>query len=202
MSIFSPFKKSPSGGFDYIIVGLGNPGMQYEKTRHNVGFRAVDALCKSLDVKCDRTKFKALYADAKIGDSRCLILKPQTYMNNSGQSVSEAMAFYKIPIDKVIVISDDVAMDVGRLRIRLKGSSGGHNGLKDIIELCGSDEFVRVRIGCGQKPHPDYDVKDWVLGKFPKEQEKQIEEMITFAADATECIIKRDVTTAMNRYNR
>lgn len=200
--MFSKFKKAPSGGFDYIIAGLGNPGLQYEKTRHNLGFRAVDALCSELGVACDRNKFKSLYADAKIGEHRCLILKPQTFMNNSGQAITEAMSFYKIPIGKVIVFSDDVAMDVGRLRIRTKGSAGGHNGLKDIIELSGSEAFIRIRIGAGQKPHPDYDIKDWVLGKFPKEQEKTVEETVCLAADAALCIIKKDITVAMNRYNR
>ncbi|MBQ3088692.1 MAG: aminoacyl-tRNA hydrolase [Clostridia bacterium] len=200
--MFSRFKKSPSGGFDYIVVGLGNPGLQYEKTRHNVGFRAVDALCESLSVKCDRSKFKSLYADARIGEKRLLILKPQTYMNNSGEAVTEAMSFYKIPIENVIVISDDITLDVGRLRIRAKGSAGGHKGLKDIIELSGSDAFPRVKIGCGQKPHPDYDIKDWVLAKFPKEDEKTISDSISKAAEAVECIIKNDIPTAMNRYNK
>ncbi len=200
--MFSRFKKGPTGSFDYLIVGLGNPGLQYEKTRHNVGFRAVDKLCEELGTKCDRSKFKSLYADAKIGDKRVLILKPQTYMNNSGQAVTEAMKFYKIPIQNVIVISDDVTLDVGRLRIRAKGSAGGHNGLKDIIELGGSEEFPRIKIACGQKPHPDYDMKDWVLGKFPKQEEKVIEESISRAADAALCIVKTDVATAMNRYNR
>ena len=200
--MFSRFKKSPSGGFEYIVVGLGNPGLQYEKTRHNVGFRAVDALCESLSVKCDRSKFKSLCADARIGEKRLLILKPQTYMNNSGEAVTEAMSFYKIPIENVIVISDDITLDVGRLRIRAKGSAGGHNGLKDIIELSGSDAFPRVKIGCGQKPHPDYDIKDWVLAKFPKEDEKTISDSISKAAEAVECIIKNDIPTAMNRYNK
>lgn len=194
------FKKS--GGYDFLIVGLGNPGLQYEKTRHNVGFRAVDALCKSAGVTCDRRKFQSLTADIKIGEHRCLVLKPQTYMNNSGAAVLEAVNFYKLTPEQIIVISDDVSLDVGRLRIRQKGSAGGHNGLKDIIELIGSEEFPRIRIAVGQKPHPDYDLKDWVLGKFPKVQEKTVEEVIALAADAIECIIKRDVSTAMNRYNR
>ena len=200
--MFSRFKKATKGSFDYLIVGLGNPGLQYEKTRHNVGFRAVDKLCDELGTKCDRSKFKSLYTDAKIGDKRVLILKPQTYMNNSGQAVTQAMSFYKIPIGKVIVISDDVTLDVGRLRIRAKGSAGGHNGLKDIIELSGSEEFPRIKIGCGKKPHPDYDIKDWVLGKFPKQEEKAIEEVISLAADAAICMVKTDIQTAMNRYNR
>ena len=200
--MFSRFKKGPTGSFDYLIVGLGNPGLQYEKTRHNVGFRAVDKLCDELGTKCDRSKFKSLYTDAKIGDKRVLILKPQTYMNNSGQAVTEAMKFYKIPIGKVIVISDDVTLDVGRLRIRAKGSAGGHKGLNDIIELSGSEEFPRIKIACGKKPHPDYDMKDWVLGKFPKQEEKAIEEVISLAADAAICMVKTDIATAMNRYNR
>ena len=200
--MFSRFKKGPTGSFDYLIVGLGNPGLQYEKTRHNVGFRAVDKLCDELGTKCDRSKFKSLYTDAKIGDKRVLVLKPQTYMNNSGQAVTEAMSFYKIPIGKVIVISDDVTLDVGRLRIRAKGSAGGHKGLNDIIELSGSEEFPRIKIGCGKKPHPDYDIKDWVLGKFPKQEEKAIEEVISLAADAAICMVKTDIQTAMNRYNR
>lgn len=185
-----------------MIVGLGNPGLQYEKTRHNVGFRAVDALCSDLQVCCNRKKFKSLYTDAVIGEHRCLILKPQTYMNNSGAAVCEAMSFYKIPPERVIVISDDISMDVGRLRIRAKGSAGGHNGLKDIIQLSGSDTFPRIKIAVGQKPHPDYDLKDWVLGKFPKEEEKQINDIIALAADAAKCIVKQDVQTAMNQYNR
>lgn len=200
--MFSRFKKAPTGSFDYLIVGLGNPGLQYEKTRHNVGFRAVDKLCEELGVKCDKAKFKSLYADARTGEHRLLILKPQTYMNNSGQAVMEAMSFYKIPIERVIVISDDVTLDVGKLRIRAKGSAGGHNGLKDIIELSGSENFPRIKIACGQKPHPDYDMKDWVLGKFPKEQEKLIEQVINDAADAALCMVKTDIQTAMNRYNK
>ena len=194
--------KSSAGGYEYIIAGLGNPGMQYEKTRHNVGFRAVDALCDALGVSCERKKFKSLIADAVINGHRCLILKPQTYMNNSGSAVCEAMSFYKIPPQNVIVISDDISMDVGRLRIRAKGSAGGHNGLKDIIELSGSENFPRIKIAVGQKPHPDYDLKDWVLGKFSKEDDKVITEISSLAADAVKCIIKNDVSTAMNRYNR
>ena len=190
-----------SSKFEFIIAGLGNPGLQYEKTRHNVGFMAADVLCENLGVSADRHKFNSLYADAEIGGHRCLILKPQTFMNNSGHAIIEAMRFYKIPAERVIVISDDISLDVGRLRVRAKGSAGGHNGLKDIIESSGSDNFPRVKIGVGKKPHPDYDLKDWVLGRFPKEQLKDIEEVIIRAAEAAECIVKTDVPTAMNRYN-
>lgn len=190
-----------SSKFEFIIAGLGNPGLQHEKTRHNVGFMAADVLCENLGVSADRHKFNSLYADAEIGGHRCLILKPQTFMNNSGHAIIEAMRFYKIPAERVIVISDDISLDVGRLRVRAKGSAGGHNGLKDIIESSGSDNFPRVKIGVGKKPHPDYDLKDWVLGRFPKEQLKDIEEVIIRAAEAAECIVKTDVPTAMNRYN-
>ena len=199
------FKKSDkcSGStYSYIIAGLGNPGLQYEKTRHNVGFRAVDALCKSYNKSCDRHKFQSLYTDLVIDGNRCLVLKPETFMNNSGQAIHESMQFYKIPLERVIVISDDISLDVGRLRIRAKGSAGGHNGLKDIIEINGADNFPRVKIGVGKKPHPEYDLKDWVLGKFPKEQEALVEETAALAAQAVECIIKNDIPTAMNRFNK
>lgn len=202
MKMFSKFKKAPGGGFDYIIAGLGNPGMQYEKTRHNIGFMAIDALLDDLGAVANRTKFSSLYADVKIGDNRCLILKPQTYMNNSGKAISEAAAFYKVPVSNIIVISDDATLDVGRLRIRSKGSAGGHNGLKDIIELLGSDQFPRLKLGVGQKPHPDFDIKDWVLGKFPKEQEKPLAEIVSKAADAVQCMVKMGTDTAMNRFNQ
>ncbi len=200
MKIFSKFKKDV-GGFDFLIVGLGNPGMQYEKTRHNIGFRVVDALCKNHGASFDRKKFDSGYTDIKIGEKRLLVIKPETYMNNSGKAVSRFMNFYKIPIQNVLVISDDITLDVGRLRIRSKGSAGGHNGLKDIIELSGSDLFPRLKVGVGQKPHPDYDVKDWVLGKFPKTEEETVEKTVSLAAEALECFVKTDITTAMNKYN-
>ena len=200
--MFSKFKKSPTVGFDYIVAGLGNPGLEYEKTRHNVGFRAIDRLCDQLGVKCDRSKFKSLYAQAKIGDSRILILKPQTYMNNSGEAVTAAMSFYKIPIEKVIVVSDDVSLDVGRLRIRPKGSAGGHNGLKDIIELSGSENFPRIKIGCGQKPHADYDMKDWVLSTFAPSELEKLRSLFPIACEGIERLIKDDLDGAMQVCNR
>ena len=158
------FKKSSQAG--WIIVFLGNPGMKFENTRHNVGFMAGDELAKKLNVKIDRAKFKALVRQVEIGGEKVLLMKPQTYMNLSGDAVREAMAFYKIPIDHVIVISDDVSLPVGKLRIRRSGSAGGHNGLKDIIAKCGGDGFPRVKVGVGEKPHPDYDMADWVLSAF------------------------------------
>ena len=206
MSIFDLFKKiekQPQGGtISHIVVGLGNPGGEYEKTRHNAGFIAIDRLCDSLGVKCDRAKFKALCCEATIGETRVLIMKPQTYMNKSGEAISEASRFYKIPADKVIVISDDVTLAVGKLRIRGKGSAGGHNGLKSIIEHLGTQEFPRIKLGVGEKPHPDYDMVDWVLGKFPKEDFDTLSKTVESVPSAIASLIKEDVATAMNRFNR
>jgi PTH1 family peptidyl-tRNA hydrolase len=206
MSIFDLFKKiekQPQGGeISHIVVGLGNPGGEYEKTRHNAGFIAIDRLCDSLGVKCDRAKFKALCCEATIGENRVLIMKPQTYMNKSGEAISEASRFYKIPADKVIVISDDVTLAVGKLRIRGKGSAGGHNGLKSIIEHLGTQEFPRIKLGVGEKPHPDYDMVDWVLGKFPKEDFEALSKTVESVPSAVATMINGDITTAMNRFNR
>lgn len=192
---------SGTGGYDYIIVGLGNPGKEYEKTRHNIGFCFVDKLCDINKVECKKNKFKGLTGDLILSGKRCLILKPQTFMNLSGQSVAEAMKFYKIPAERVIVVFDDISLDAGRLRIRAKGSAGGHNGIKDIIAKIGCDTFPRIKIGVGKKPHPDYDLKDWVLGKFPKNEEIVMEKASETACFAVECIIKNGIAEAMNRYN-
>ena len=206
MSIFDLFKKienQPQGGaISHIVAGLGNPGDKYDKTRHNAGFVAIDRLCDSLGVKCDRAKFKALTCEATIGNSRVLIMKPQTFMNLSGEAISEAARFYKIPADKVIVISDDVTLAVGKLRIRGKGSAGGHNGLKSIIEHLGTQEFPRIKLGVGEKPHPDYDMVDWVLGKFPKEDLDKLTKTVESVPSAIATMINSDITTAMNSFNR
>lgn len=193
------FKKSSQAG--WIIVFLGNPGMKFENTRHNVGFMAGDELAKKLNVKIDRAKFKALVRQVEIGGEKVLLMKPQTYMNLSGDAVREAMAFYKIPIDHVIVISDDVSLPVGKLRIRRSGSAGGHNGLKDIIAKCGGDGFPRVKVGVGEKPHPDYDMADWVLSAFKGDDLKTINEAVKKAASAAEVIITSGVDKAMAAYN-
>ena len=195
------FTKAPKGNFDYIIAGLGNPGREYEGTRHNVGFMCIDSLCEKLGVKCNKIKFKGTVTDAVIGESRCLILKPQTFMNLSGQSITEAMKFYKIPPERVIVIFDDISLDVGKIRIRKKGSDGGHNGIKNIIYLSGSDQFPRIKIGVGKKPNPEYDLKKWVLGRFPKENAAEIESAVNRAADAAEAIIVKGAEYAMNKFN-
>ena len=209
MSIFDLFKKienergaTQSGAVSHIIVGLGNPGSEYEITRHNAGFMAIDRLCEVLGVKCDRVKFKALTAQATIGQSRVLIMKPQTYMNKSGEAVGEAARFYKLDAQSVIVISDDITLDVAKLRIRKKGSAGGHNGLKSIIEHLNTDTFPRIKLGVGQKPHPDYDVVDFVLGKFSEQDLKALRATIESVPEALKLMLAGSYDEAMNKYNR
>ena len=193
------FKKKT--GVSWLLVFLGNPGAKYEKTRHNVGFMTGDALSKKLNVKIDRVKYKALIRQAELDGEPVLLMKPQTYMNLSGSAVKEAMDFYKIPLDHVVVVSDDVTLPVGKLRVRRSGSAGGHNGLKDIIAKCGGDGFPRVKIGVGEKPHPDYDMADWVLSSFKGDDAKAIDEATDKAADAVKTIVLKGVDKAMNLYN-
>lgn len=188
--------------YEYIIAGLGNPGDKYSETRHNAGFRCVDILIKELNAGAEKNKFHALIYDADIKGHKVLLMKPLTFMNNSGQAIKEAADFYKVPYDRVIVISDDVTMDAGRLRIRRNGSHGGHNGLRDIIELCGTDNIPRVKIGMGQKPHPDYDLADWVLSKPSKEDREKTDEAEKSAAEAVKTIVQADIGLAMNKFNR
>ncbi len=206
MSIFDLFKKieKNDGGsvaISHIIVGLGNPGEKYTFTRHNAGFLAVDMLCERLGVKCTRLKFKALTCEATVGGHRVLIMKPQTFMNNSGEAVSEAASFYKIAPENVIVISDDITLDIGRMRIRKKGSAGGHNGLKSIIEYLKTDTFPRIKLGVGQKPHPDYDIIDWVLGRIPKESEGVFFDTASRCPDALNLMLDGNYEKAMCDYN-
>ena len=157
---------SGSGNVEYIVAGLGNPGKQYEKTRHNAGFMAVDYISGRVDAKVDRAKFSAFVGEAVIDNKKVLLMKPQTFMNASGDAIWAAAHFYKIPAQNIIVIVDDISLDVGRLRVRRKGSHGGHNGLKSIEEKLSSQDYQRIKIGVGSKPHPDYDLADWVLGTF------------------------------------
>lgn len=194
-------KPAPTGAVEYLIVGLGNPGAKYAGTRHNVGFEAVDALAAKAGVKIDRIKFQSVCADAVVGGKRVLLMKPSTFMNLSGQAVCEAMRYYKIPIENVVVICDDVTQPVGRLRIRKSGSDGGHNGLKNIIYLSGSNNFPRVRIGVGQKPHPDYDLADWVLGKFSQQEAKALLELFKVIEPICQSIVNKNTDKAMNDYN-
>ena len=190
-----------SQGADYMIVGLGNPGSKYDNTRHNIGFACVDYICDKTGVKLDKAKFKALYGTWKYKDKKIIILKPQTFMNLSGEAVGAAARFYKIPPENVIIIYDDVSMAVGKMRIRLKGSAGGHNGIKSIIAHIG-DSFPRVKMGVGEKPHPEYDLADWVLGKFTDSDRKTLSEKFDIAFQAVLLIMDGRSDKAMNLYNR
>ena len=190
-----------SGGVDWLLVCLGNPGDQYENTRHNVGFMVADELGERYSIPIQRLKFRALTNTVTIGDEKVLLMKPVTYMNLSGEAVHEAAAFYKIPPEHILVVSDEVSLAPGKLRVRRSGSAGGHNGLKNIIAHLGTDQFPRIRVGVGQKPHPDYDMADWVLGKFQGEDKKAVEAAVKKAADAAECLIREGVDKAMNKYN-
>ena len=190
-----------TGGVDWLVVGLGNPGSQYEQTRHNVGFQVVDELAERCQVPIQRLKFRALTNLAALGGELALLMKPVTYMNLSGEAVQEAAAFYKVPPERILVISDEVALPPGRIRVRRGGSAGGHNGLKNIIAHLGSDQFPRVRLGVGQKPHPDYDMADWVLGKPQGEERTAVEAAVVRAADAVECLLAKGLEEAMNRFN-
>ena len=195
-------KKTETGPVTHIVVGLGNPGAKYEKTRHNAGFIAIDHIAKSLGVKIDRAKFHALVTECEMGGARVLLMKPETFMNNSGVAIGEAASFYKIPPERVLVLHDEISFDAGLFRIRRKGSAGGHNGLKSIIEHLASDGFPRIKIGVGQKPSPDYDLVDWVLGKFPKDAEAAISARLDDIKSASELIVKGEIDLAMNRYSK
>ncbi len=192
---------SPSGPVEWLVVGLGNPGREYENTRHNAGFLTMDVLAEKLGCKIDRLKFKSLCGDAMIGEKRVLLMKPTTFMNNSGEAVREAMSFYKIPIQRVLVIFDDISLDVGRLRIRRQGSDGGHNGIKSILYLTGQDAFPRIKVGVGKKPRPDYDLAAWVLGRFPKELTETLDATFERAATAAMMIVEGKIEKAMNQFN-
>ena len=194
------FKKD-SGGAGWLLVCLGNPGDKYENTRHNVGFMVADEIAERQKKPIQKLKFKALTNLFTISGEKVLVMKPITYMNLSGEAVRQAADFYKISPDHILVISDDTALAVGRLRIRKKGSAGGHNGLKNIIQRLGTDQFPRLRIGVGEKPHPDYDLADWVLGKFQGEDKKAIDAAVKRAADAVECILSEGLDRAMGTFN-
>lgn len=193
------FKKNDSE--NWLIVGLGNPGKEYEKTRHNCGFRAVELLADKLGCRIDRLKFQGLYAQVNYGGKKVFLLKPQTYMNLSGRSVLQFSAYFNIPPQRIIVMFDDISLVPGRLRIRADGSAGGHNGIKSIIQEVGSQSFPRVKIGVGAKPHPDYDLADWVLSTFTASEEKALAVSLANAADAALAIIDHGVPEAANRFN-
>ncbi len=190
-----------SGPVTHMIVGLGNPGDTYAGTRHNIGFDCLDTLASRIGTRVTTAKFSALVGEAVVGGRRTLLLKPQTFMNLSGEAVSAAAAFYKIPPENILVICDDVNFEVGHLRIRRNGSHGGHNGLRNIEEKLASRGYARIKIGVGKKPHPDYDLADWVLGRFPKEAQPALADVRTRAAEAAEMILSGRIDEAMNRYS-
>lgn len=186
---------------DWLIVGLGNPGREYERTRHNVGFRTLELLAKEAGVKIDRVKFRGLTRACTLAGQKVLLLKPETYMNLSGEAVQLAAMFYKVPIDHIVTVSDDVSLPVGKIRVRAEGSAGGHNGLKSVISRLGSQDFPRVKIGVGAKPHPDYDLADWVLSGFSAEEEKLLAPALEHAAAAVLELIRNGVQSAASKYN-
>ena len=194
-------KKTYGGGVEYLIVGLGNPDKKYERTRHNAGWLAIDSIADKFNCRVDRVKFKSYVGECEISGRKVMLMKPTTYMNNSGQAVVEAMNFYKLEPENVIVLFDDISLDVGKMRIRLKGSDGGQRGMKSIIYLSGKDTFPRIKIGIGAKPAPDWDLADWVLSKFTDSEMKTLSEVFEKAAGAVELITDEKPDRAMNLFN-
>ncbi len=200
MNFFSR-NKTPSGPPEFIIVGLGNPGKKYELTRHNAGFLFADLLADKNGENISKIQFKSVTANITIGGHRCLLMKPQTFMNNSGEAVKQAAAFYKIPPENIIVVFDDISLPCGKMRIRRKGSDGGHNGIKSIIYLLNSDKFPRIKLGVGEKPHPDYDLADWVLSSFKKNELDSLRESAENACKAVEMMVQGNIDGAMSNFN-
>ena len=190
-----------NSGFQWLLVCLGNPGRDYENTRHNIGFMAAAELSRREGVKFNKLRYRALTGEIRVGSQRVLVIQPQTYMNLSGESVKLAGGFYKIPPDHVLVISDDVALPLGKLRIRAGGSAGGHNGLKNIISHLGTDQFPRVRVGVGAPAHPEHEMIDWVIGHFTPQERKPVEEAVGRAVDAALCVMEHGVSEAQSRFN-
>lgn len=195
-------KPALTGAVDFIIAGLGNPGKKYEGTRHNAGFMVIETLASMTGTRVNRAKFKSLCGEAVIGGKKVLLMMPQTYMNNSGEAVREAMAFYKLPPERCLIVCDDVTLPVGTIRIRRKGSDGGQRGVRSIITLCGSEQFPRIKLGVGQKPHPDYDLAAWVLSRFADNDKPAMREAVKNAAEAAEVIVQESIEAAMNRFSK
>ncbi len=200
MSFFSR-NKTPSGPPEFIIVGLGNPGKKYELTRHNAGFLFADLLADKNNASINKIQFKSVTANINISGHRCLLIKPQTFMNNSGEAVKQAASFYKIPPENIIVVFDDISLPCGKMRIRRKGSDGGHNGIKSIIYLLNSDKFPRIKLGVGEKPHPDYDLADWVLSSFKKTELDELRVAAENACKAVEMMVQGNIDGAMSNFN-
>ena len=190
-----------TGTPEFIVAGLGNPGNKYEATRHNTGFVFIDMLADKYSLRVNKIKFKAVTAIAEIAGRKCLVMKPQTFMNESGQSIREAASFYKIPPENIIIIFDDVSLDCGKMRIRRKGTDGGHNGIKSIIYHLRSDNFPRIKLGVGKKPHPDYDLADWVLSDFSKDEAALMRKAAGEALEALELMINDKIDDAMSKFN-
>ena len=185
----------------WLIAGLGNPGREYEKTRHNTGFLALDLLAKALGVRVNKPQFKGEVGVCDYKGKRLILVKPQTYMNASGLCIEPCAHFYKIPPERIIVIFDDISLPVGRIRVRKNGSAGGHNGIKSIILSLSTDAFPRVKVGVGDKPHPDYDLADWVLSNIPKEDQEAFQTALHHAAEAALCIVESGTEKAASAYN-
>lgn len=200
--MFGKTKKTFSNNsIEYLVVGLGNPDRKYENTRHNAGFMMLDYIADKFNARVNRVKFKSTVGEGRVGSHRVLFMKPSTYMNNSGEAVVEAMNFYKIPAENVVILLDDINLDVGKMRIRSKGSDGGQNGMKNIIYLSGSDKFPRIKIGIGNKPNPNYDLAAWVLSKFTNDELKTLEKIGEKTVEAVELILDGKTQEAMNRFN-
>lgn len=195
------FKKDFGSSVDFMIVGLGNPGDKYDNTRHNAGFITIDEIAKAYNINVAKLKYKALIGDGNIDGKKVILMKPQTFMNLSGQAVVEAMNFYKLKPEQVCIIMDDISLDVGKMRIRRKGSAGTHNGMRNIIALSGSEAFPRIKIGVGDKPNPNYDLAAWVMSKFTKDERALLDKCAENSCDAVKLIMNRKIDEAMNRYN-
>lgn len=194
-------KKKFGGSVEYLVVGLGNPDRKYENTRHNTGWMALDYIAEKLDCRLNKIKYKSLIGTCEIGNAKVMLMKPTTYMNNSGQAVVEAMNFYKIPAENVIICYDDISLEPSYIRIRRKGSDGGHNGMKSIIYLTGFDNFPRIKIGVGAKPHKDYNLADWVLSHFTEDEMKLMNEGTDKAVSSLELMVQGKTDEAMNKFN-
>ncbi len=199
--IFKKKEFSNSNAPEFLIVGLGNPGDKYEYTRHNVGFLTLDRLSVEKSFKINKIKYKSLLGEVNLNSHRCIVIKPQTFMNNSGEAVREVSAFYKIPPERIIVIYDDISLPCGKIRIRRKGTDGGHNGIKSIIYHLKSDTFPRIKVGVGAKPHPDYDLADWVLSTFKKDEMEEIKSACSNACEAVSLLCDGKIDLAMNKFN-
>lgn len=195
------FQRESAGGPSWLIVGLGNPDKKYEKTRHNTGFMALDAIAADWSIAVNRKKFEALVGEGTAAGERVLLMKPQTYMNLSGAAVEKAASFYKIPPERILVLFDDISLPPGKLRIRRKGSHGGHNGIRSIIDYLQSDAFPRVKLGVGEKPHPDYDLADWVLSVFKSDELQEVQAAASHCPEIAALILKGQIDEAMNRFN-